>query len=119
MIEIRRFERINDMIAWKTYIQNEMLRENKEFYIYGFKYIKTDEFDNYILIGCESDDLYESDNLFNFWSNKFINKEIEIGDFTKTGWFFITLVKRNNVFQKSEHMLVVEYKNLIRIVVLI
>ena len=93
----RRFESIhNKMLDRKSYTKNEDISENKEIFIYGFKQVKTDKMDNYILIGCESDVLYENDKLFNFWSNKFINKEIEMRNFKITAWFFMTLVKRNN-----------------------
>ena len=70
----RRFERINNKIAAKTYNIYEDIPENKRIFIYGFKHIKTDKTDNYILIGCESDVLYENSKLFNFWSNKFVKK---------------------------------------------
>ena len=99
MIVKRRFERINDMITYKSYIKYEDIPENKEIFIYGFKHIKTDKIDNYVLIGCETDELYENNILFNFWSNKFINKEIEMRNFEITGWPFMTLVKRNNFFK--------------------
>ena len=62
------------MMERKSYLKNEDNTEKKEIFIYGFTHVKTDKIDNYFLIGCESDDLYENDNLFNFWSNKFINK---------------------------------------------
>ena len=87
------------MMESKSYNKNEDISENKEIFVYGFKYVKTDKVDNYILIGCESDVLYENDKLFNFWSNKFINKEIEKRYFNITGWPFMTLVKRNNFFK--------------------
>ena len=78
MIEKRRFERISNlMMECKSYTKNEDISENKEIFIYGFKHVKTDKVDNYILIGCESDELLENDKLFNFWSNKFINEEIQ------------------------------------------
>ena len=99
MVEKRRFERINDMITYKSYIKYEDIPENKAIFIYGFKHVKTEKVDNYILIGCETDELYENDNLFNFWSNKFINEEIEKRKFDITGWPFMTLVKRNNFFK--------------------
>ena len=99
MIVQRRFERINDMITCKSYIKYEDLPENKEIFIYGFKHIKTEKIDNYILMGCESDELYENNNLFNFWSNKFINGEIQKRNFKITEWPFMTLVKRNNFFK--------------------
>ena len=99
MVEKRRFERMNDMILYKSYIKYEDISENKEIFIYGFKHVKKDKIDNYILIGCESDDFFENDKLFNFWSNKFINNEIEKRDFQITGWPFMTLVKRNNFFK--------------------
>ena len=68
-------------------------------FFYGFKDIKTDKVDNYVIIGCESNELHENDKLFNFWSNKFVNKEIEMGNFKVTGWPFMTLVKRNTFFK--------------------
>ena len=96
----RRFERIyNMMMDCKSYTKNEDIPENKEIFVYSFKHVKTDKVDNYILIGCESDELYENDNLFKFWSNKFINQEIENRDFRLTGWPFMTLVKRNHFFK--------------------
>ena len=57
MIEKRRLERINDMIVCESQIKNEDIPENKEIFIYGFRHIKTDKIDNYILIACESDEL--------------------------------------------------------------
>ena len=99
MIEKRRFERINDMTSFKSYIKYEDISENKEIFIYGFKHVKTDKVDNYILIASESDELHENDKLFTIWSNKLINKEIENRNFKLTGWPFITLVKRNNFFK--------------------
>ena len=96
----RRFERIrNMMLDCKSYTNNEDIPENKEIFVYRFKHVKTDKVDNYILIGCESDELFENDKLFNFWSNKLINKEIENRNFRLTGWPFMTLVKRNNFFK--------------------
>ena len=95
----RRFERIFDMMMdCKSYIKNEDISENKEIFIYGFKHVKTDKIDNYILIGCESDELFENDKLFNFWSNKFINEEVQKRKFKITRWPFMTLVRRNNFF---------------------
>ena len=98
MVLERRFERINNMISCKSYIKYEDIPGNKGTFIYGFKHIKTDKIDN-ILIGCESDVLYENNKLFNFWSNKIINQEIEKRDFKVTGWSFKTLVKSNNFFK--------------------
>ena len=49
-----------------------------------------------MIISCNSDELYENDKLFNIWSNKIINKEIEKRIFKITGWSFMTLVKKNN-----------------------
>ena len=77
MINQKRFERINDMIMYTSYTKNEDIPENKEIFVYGFKHVKTEKIDNYILIGCESDELFENDKLFNFWSNKFINEEVQ------------------------------------------
>ena len=100
MIKQRRFERIyNMMLDFKTYIKYEDIPENKEIFIYSFKPVKTDKVDNYILIASESDELHENDKLFNIWSNKLINNEIENRNFKLTGWPFMTLVKRNNFFK--------------------
>ena len=99
IVEKRRFERINDIITCISYIKYEDFPENKEIFIYGFTPVKTDKIDNYVLIECDSDELYEDDKLFNFWSNKFINKEMEMRNFKITGWPFMTLVKRNNFFK--------------------
>ena len=100
MVVKRRFERIyNMMMDFKTYIKYEDIPENKEIFIYSFKHVKTDKIDNYILIASESDELHENDKLFNIWSNKLINKEIENRIFKLTGWPFMTLVKRNNFFK--------------------
>ena len=100
MVVQRRMEKVfNMMMDCKSYSENEDISENKEIFVYGFKHVKTEKIDNYILIGCESDELYENDILFNFWSNKFINEEIENRDFRMTGWPFATLVKRNSFFK--------------------
>ena len=98
MINQRRFEKIYSALESMDYTKNEDIPENKEIFIYGFKHIKTGKIDNYILIGCEADELFENNILFNFWSKKFINKEIEMRNFEITGWPFMTLVKRNNFF---------------------
>ena len=99
MIVKRRFERILKMMDCKSYTKNEDISEKKEIFIYGFNYAKTDKIDNYILIGCESDELFENDKLFKFWFNKFINGMVQKRKFKITGWLFITLVKRNNFFK--------------------
>ena len=100
MIVKRRFERIYIMMLdFKSYSNNEYILENKEKFIYSFKPVQTNKVDNYILIGSESDELHENDKLFNIWSNKLINKEIENRNFKLTGWPFMTLVKRNNFFK--------------------
>ena len=83
----------------ESYMKNEDNPENEEIFFNGFKHIKTDEIDNYISIGCESDKLHENDKLFDFWFKKFIIKEIEVRDFKITGWSFMTLVKRDNFFK--------------------
>ena len=98
MVVKRGFERINNMMECKMYIKNEDVSENKEIFIYGFKHVKTDKVDNYIIIGCEPDQLHENDTLVNFWSFKSINKEIDMRKFKITRWSFMTLVKRINFF---------------------
>ena len=99
MVVKRRFERIYTALESMDYTKYEDISENNEIFVYGIKQVKTDKIDNYILIGCESDELYENDKLFNFWSNKYINNEIEKRNFQISGWPFITLVKRNNFFK--------------------
>ena len=100
MVVKRRFERIyNMMLDFISYIKYEDIPENKEIFIYSFKPVQTDKVDNYILIASESDELHENDKLFNIWSNKLINKEIENRNFKLTGWPFMPLVKRNNFFK--------------------
>ena len=100
MVIRRHMERIfNMMMDFKSYTKYENIPENKEIFVYGFKHVKTEKVDNYILIACEADELFENDKLFNFWSNKIINNEIEKRDFRMTGWPFMTLVKRNNFFK--------------------
>ena len=76
-------------------MEKKVIPEDKEIVIYGLKHIKRGKVDNYILFGCESDELYKNEKLFNFWSHKFINKEIEMRDFKIKGRFFMTLVKKN------------------------
>ena len=66
MVVKRRFEAVCYKMECKSYMKNEDIFENKEIFIYGFEHIKTDNFDNYILFGCESDGLYENDKPFNF-----------------------------------------------------
>ena len=100
MVIQRRFERtINKMLDFKSYIKYEDIPENKEINNYAFKHDKTDKIDNYVLIGCDSGELLENNKLFNFWSDKFINNELENRYFKITGWPFMTLVKGNNFFK--------------------
>ena len=101
MVVKRRFERLYKMMECKSYMKNERIPEKKEIFVYGFKHVKTDKINIYLLIGCESDELYENDKLFNVWSIKIVNKEIEMRIFKITGWTFRTLVKRNN-FLKNQ-----------------
>ena len=71
MIENRRFERMTKKITLETYMKHKDPPGNKETFVYGFKQIETEKIDKYILIGCESDELYGNYKLFNFWSIKF------------------------------------------------
>ena len=88
------------MMVRKLYMKNEVNSENREVIKYGFRYNKTDKVYNYMLIGCESQDVCENIKLFNFRSNKFSKREIEKRDFKITGWSFMTLVKKTT-FSKS------------------
>ena len=83
-------------MEYKSYLKNEDFPENEEIFVYGFKHVKTDKVDNHIIFRCESDELYENDKLFNFWTDKFINKGIEMRNFKIPGRSFLTLFKRNN-----------------------
>ena len=98
MVLKRHFERINKMIACKSCIKYEDTPEKTEIFIYGSKHFKTDKIVNYIFIGCESNELFENDKLFNFWSNENITKDTEKIDFRITRRSFMTLVKRNIFF---------------------
>ena len=95
----RRFDWTNNMIESKSYNKYEDIPEIKEKFIYGFKHIKTDKIDNFKIIGCESDELYENDKLYNFCSIKFKNRQIEKRDCKITGWPFMTLVEKNNILK--------------------
>ena len=66
--------------------------------------------DDYILIVCESDELYESGKLFNFWSSKYLNEEKGKRDFKVTCRLFMTLVKRNKFFYNPKGMLLNTFK---------
>ena len=63
----------------------ENIPENNEIFICGFKLNKTNNIDNFLLSRCESDKLCENDKLFDFWSNKFTNKELAMTNFILTG----------------------------------
>ena len=98
MVEKRRFDRMYNAIETMNYTKYDDVPVNEEIFVYGFKQIKRVKINNHILIGCESHGLFENDQLFNFWANKFTNKLMEKRYFKITGWPFMTLVKRNNVF---------------------
>ena len=63
--------------------------------VFEFKHKKTDKAEYFILIGCKSDELKKNDELFNFWLNKFLNKETELKIFGVTVWSLRALVKQN------------------------
>ena len=77
-----------------AYTEYEDIPENNQIFIFGVKHIRTDKFDKYILIGCESDEVYEIDKLFKLWLKKTMNQEIERGNFGITGLLFMVLVKK-------------------------
>ena len=68
MVVKRRFERLYNMMECKSYTKNEDFPENHEISVYGFKHVKRDKVEKYILIGCELEELYGYEELFNFWS---------------------------------------------------
>ena len=71
MVVKGRFEGIFNMLDVKSYTKSEESPRYKEIFNYGFKHIKTDKVDTYILIGCESVELDEGDKLISFWSNEY------------------------------------------------
>ena len=89
------------MITCKSYTKKEGFLENNDIFDFGFKHINREKIDNFKLFGCERDELHEKDKLFNFWSNRFLDKEIEKRDVRIAGWYFMTLFKRNN-FSKNQ-----------------
>ena len=107
MVEKRRFERIYIAIEGMTYTKYDDIPENQEIIVYGFEHVETDKVDKFILVGCSTDEFYENDKLFNFWSNKVMDKEIEKRKFKTTGWYFMTLVERKNFF-KPRALFVIE-----------
>ena len=62
MLLERRIERRNKAADSLSYTKYEDIPQNKEKFVCGFKHIRTDKVDNFRLIGCESDELYENDN---------------------------------------------------------
>ena len=58
--------------------------------------IETKKVDDFLTIGCESDNSREKDKLFIFWSNVFIYKEIELRKFKISECPFMALGKRTN-----------------------
>ena len=82
----------------KSYMKNDGFPGNDEIFVFGLKHNNTDKVVIYILIGCESDEIYENDKVFNLWSNKFMNKKIEKRGFKITGGSFKPMVRRNNFF---------------------
>ena len=78
MFKKRRFKRIYNMMEYKLYMRREEIFENKEIFIYGIKHFETKKVETYILIECESDEIYEIDKLFIFWFKKIIIKEVKI-----------------------------------------
>ena len=102
MVVKRRFERIyNMMLDFKSNIKYEDIPENKKIFIYSFKPVQTNKVEKYILTASESYELHEYDKLFNIWSNKLLNKEIENRNFKLTGCPFMTLVKSNDFFKNQ------------------
>ena len=91
MVEKRRFERIHIAIETMTYTKYKDFFENKEIFVYGFKHMKTDKVDIYILLGCASDELHERDKVFYFWSSKCKNKGIELRIFKKNRMAFYAI----------------------------
>ena len=98
MLENRRFEKINVATESMISTKHEGIPENKEIFNHGTEHIETKKVHNFILVACESDELYENDKLINSWWNKFSKKEIEKRDFNRSGWPFTTLVNRTMFF---------------------
>ena len=51
------------MIESNLWIKNEVIRENREMVVYGFKHNKTDKFENYILKGPKADKKWKQSNI--------------------------------------------------------
>ena len=113
MVAKTRCEGIYIAIESMAYTKYEDIPEYKEIFVHGFEHIKIDKVDKYIIIGCSSVELCENDKLFNFWSIKFLNEEIEKENIEIKVWSFMTLVKKT-LFKKIRALFVVEYNNLIR-----
>ena len=101
MVAKRRFESRKNLMEVNSNPKNEETPENEEIFIYGFTHNKRDIIDNFILIGCESKELYENDKLFNFWSDKSINKEIE-KRFQDNGITFYDFNENKHFFSNSK-----------------
>ena len=71
MVSKRRFERIYIWFSCESYMKHKDVPEFKEKFVHGIKHIETDKFDNFILIGCESDSLDENVRLLKVWSKNF------------------------------------------------
>ena len=94
MIETRRFERIKNMVACKSYTKHQNALEKKSESFTDSNIYKTDKIDKYILTGCHSD---ENNKLLNFWSAKFINKQKEKKNFQDNGLIF-SFQSKNSFF---------------------
>ena len=51
MVVKKPFEKICNKMECTSYIRNEDSSKNKEIFIYGFKHMKTDKINDYILFG--------------------------------------------------------------------
>ena len=100
---------VNNMIKSKAYMKHEDVPESQEIFVNGFNPTKTDKIEYFVKIGCESDELFENDELFKLWSNKLLNEEVERRSFKILGCPFMTLVKQN-IFIKSSKCILLNTK---------
>ena len=89
---------------------------NTLIYVYALKQINTRYGRNYAITGSLSDELNEHIELFQFWSNSYINSQIKFDKFKKrdfgdilafgsiSGYPLLTLVRKYNFTSKSNHL---------------
>ena len=95
------------MIWWDSILTRkvEETPETNEVFYFGYKQNKTKKMNTYIILGCESDELYTNYNLFYLWCIKFMNEEIRRRDFKITSWLFLDPGQKKQHFYNSKRLL--------------